>query len=221
MKTIAATTVAVGLMALAPAAAHADPSVSVSVSGSTLQVVGDDARTDIGVSDETVGCPGGAPCLSVTSVLSVLVISPPCISSDIPLPSGGVRHQALCPASGLTEVAIFGQGASDDLVASSNLLGAVIQGGAGRDSITGSNQADTLSGNSGHDTILGGHGNDSLLGGPGPDDLIAGFGDDLLRGQAGNDGMNGRAGHDRCIGGPGRDSPRRCEVIPGADGGRR
>jgi Ca2+-binding RTX toxin-like protein len=220
MKRIAATTVTVGLMALAPAAAHAEPSASVSITGNTLQVVGDDARTDIGVTDETVGCPGGAPCYSVTSLFSVLVISAPCIASDIPLPSGGVRHQALCPANGLTEVAIFGQGASDGLVASSNVLGAVIQGGAGRDSITGSNQADTLSGNSGHDTILGGHGNDSLLGGPGPDDLIAGFGDDLLRGQAGNDGMNGRAGRDRCIGGPGRDSPRRCEVNPGEDGGR-
>src|SRR5262245_37292263 len=209
---IAATSVVVGLLALAPAAAQADPSASVTLAGNTLQVVGDDAVTDIAVTDETdPGCPGGSPCYSVTSLFSGLVISPPCVVSDIPLPSSGVRHRALCPASGLTEVAIFGQGGADDLVAQSNVLAADIQGGAGRDSIDGSNQADTLNGGSGKDTVLGGNGNDSLFGGPGPDDLIAGSGDDLLKGQAGNDGMDGRAGHDRCVGGPGRDTRRRCE----------
>jgi Ca2+-binding RTX toxin-like protein len=213
--TIAAVAIlTLGLLALAPAAAQAG-SVSVSITGNTLQVVGDNADNDIAVTDETdPGCPGGSPCYSVASLFSVLIPSPPCIVSDVPLPYGGVRHRALCPASGLTEVAIFGQGGSDGLVAESNVLGADIQGGADGDSIDGSNQADTLYGNSGKDEILGRNGNDSLLGGPGNDDLTGGPGNDLLKGQAGNDGMNGsRKGHDRCIGGPGRDTPRQCEQV--------
>ena len=184
--------VALGTMALAPAAAQADSSVSVT-GGNTLQVLGDNGDNTLHESVETdPACPGGSPCDAVWSEGTVLIPSAPCISSDVHPGTG--EYRALCPASGLTRLVVFGQGGDDELYGDLGLP-AEIHGGAGKDSISG--------------TSL----NDLLIGGPGNDKLIAGAGADLLMGQAGNDGMNGGVGRDRCIGGPGRDTPRRCEQV--------
>jgi len=182
-----------GLLALVPAAAQADPA-SVSITGgNALQVVGDDTDNSIHESRETdPACPGGSPCDAVWSDGTALSPSAPCIESDLKPGTGSYR--ALCPASGITGLLEFGRGGDDQFYGDLGLPTA-IQGGAGRDELTGG---------SANDTLVGGAGNDKLIGGPG---------NDLLKGGAGNDGMDGRAGRDRCIGGPGRDTPRRCEQV--------
>jgi len=180
-----------GLLALAPAAAQAN-SASVAVTGgNTLQVVDDNTGNDIYESVETdPACPGGSPCYTVRSGSSVLIPSAPCIVGV----GGPWTHEALCPTSGITGLAEFGQGGDDQFYGDLGLP-ANIHGGAGKDAITGG---------SANDTLVGGAGNDKLIGGPGHD---------LLIGQGGNDGMDGRGGHDRCIGGRGRDTPRHCERV--------
>jgi Ca2+-binding RTX toxin-like protein len=190
--TAAVATLVLGLLALVPAAAQADSSVSVT-GGNTLQVVGDDTDNSIHESRETdPACPGGSPCYAVRSEGTVLVTSAQCVVSE-ETPGTG-NHRALCPASGVTGLVVFGQGGDDQFYGDIGLP-ADIQGGAGKDEIAGG---------SANDTLIGGAGNDKLIGGPG---------NDLLMGQGGNDGMDGRGGHDRCIGGAGRDTPRQCERV--------
>lgn len=77
----------------------------------------------------------------------------------------------------------------DPLIVGLDLLtpGVVINGGNGKDPITGSNGNDILTGGNGKDAILGGNGRDILNGGNGKDILIGGRGDDLLTGGNGND----------------------------------
>ncbi len=181
---------ALGLLALAPAAAQANPSVSIT-GGNTLRVIGDDEDTSIHWSDETdPACPGGSPCYAVRSGGAALVTSAPCVVSD----EATGNFRSLCPAGGLTGLVVFGEGGDDDFYGDIGLP-ADIQGGAGRDA------------------IAGGSSNDTLIGGTGNDKLIAGAGNDVLMGQGGNDGMDGRGGRDRCIGGAGRDTPRHCERV--------
>jgi len=188
--TIAAvSTMALGLVAFAPAAAQAN-SASVSITGgNTLQVVGDNTANDISVeSGFNPACPGGGRCFWIQSETSVLIPLPPCVVSD-------AGHRAVCPPEGLDAVAMFGRGGRDILDGVTKFLSAALHGG------------------SGNDRLIVGYGNASLFGGPGSDDLIGGPGNNLLMGQAGNDVMDGRKGHDRCIGGPGRDTQRHCERV--------
>ncbi|QJW94923.1 beta strand repeat-containing protein [Frigoriglobus tundricola] len=65
----------------------------------------------------------------------------------------------------------------------------VVDGGAGNDTITGSNFADTLIGGDGNDTIDGGRGNDVVLMGAGNDTFVwnPGDGSDTVEGQGGSD----------------------------------
>ena len=212
-----ATTIALGLLTLAPGASRAVSQVSVSLTGgNTLQVVGGDGADGIDVNHETDSkCPGGPPCYLLNDSLagSALSASTPCVVTGTP---GTSDERALCPASGVTGLAMFGHGGDDILTVgkSARALRADIHGGAGGDGIIGGSKADTLYGGSGRDQIFGARGNDTIVGGPGSDrTLIGSAGDDLLKGQAGNDGMNGGPGHDRCIGGPGRDIPRHCERV--------
>ena len=96
-------------------------------------------------------------------------------------------------------------------------------GGAGRDTLTGTDYADTLMGHGGDDMLdggleadmlNGGDGRDKLYGGGGADDidgglgrdrLYGGFGDDHLDGGLGDDSIDGGAGNDEIVGGDGRD----------------
>jgi Ca2+-binding RTX toxin-like protein len=183
-------TLALAVLVLAPAAAQADSSVSIS--RGTLQVIGDAADDSLHWSHETdPACPGGSPCYAVYSDRSVLAPSAPCIVRDLlPSPSYG----ALCPATGVTVLVAFGQGGDDSLYGDAGLPG-VIRGGAGNDDLSGGSL------------------NDHLIGGTGNDDLRGYAGNDVLVGGGGNDGLDGMRGTDRCFGGPGRDSPRRCERV--------
>ncbi len=90
----------------------------------------------------------------------------------------------------------------NDLSGSFAVDGVLIQGGAGRDILTGYGRLEggsdddlltgdassqTLSGGDGNDQLFGAGGDDRLLGGPGEDRFIGGSGDDLIDGGAGVD----------------------------------
>jgi Ca2+-binding RTX toxin-like protein len=78
-----------------------------------------------------------------------------------------------------------------------------INGGDGKDDLTGTNRDDLINGNGGNDRLYGGLGNDKLVGGLGDDLLEGGSGNDYLYGNEGNDRLWGGAGDDRLIGGSG------------------
>ncbi|MDD9877367.1 MAG: calcium-binding protein, partial [Magnetovibrio sp.] len=82
-------------------------------------------------------------------------------------------------------------------VNSANLLGSIVFGGVGND---------TLNGGDGNDTLDGGADDDQLNGGNGRDELIGGAGADVLTGSAGNDSLAGGAGGDELSGGTGNDT---------------
>jgi Ca2+-binding RTX toxin-like protein len=80
-----------------------------------------------------------------------------------------------------------------------------VNGGAGDDTILGSERADRLNGGDGNDLILGFGGNDRIEGGNGDDILLGGQGDDFIRGGAGDDIIFDLFGKNDVNGGPGRD----------------
>lgn len=84
----------------------------------------------------------------------------------------------------------------------------------GNDVLLGGSGNDRLSGAGGNDFLLGESGNDRLSGGRGNDELLGSSGRDLLKGGRGNDRLLGGRGRDRLLGGRGRD---RCDGGPGRD----
>jgi len=81
-----------------------------------------------------------------------------------------------------------------------------LDGGAGNDRISGSQQSDLiiggegndrLFGNGGADRIEGGLGNDRISGGDGPDVILGGLGNDVIHGGAGNDEIYGEGNVDQ------------------------
>lgn len=76
--------------------------------------------------------------------------------------------------------------------------GVDIDGGAGDDTITGSNYNDILKGGEGRDTIVGGLGDDTIYGGASDDVITGGLGDDKIYGGAGSNTIyfNKGDGHD-------------------------
>ncbi|MHC4879724.1 MAG: Calx-beta domain-containing protein [Planctomycetota bacterium] len=82
-------------------------------------------------------------------------------------------------------------------------------GGAGNDSLNGSDNADLIIGGGGHDvitaadgndTVYGGGGRDTIDGGDGNDTVVGNGGLDLLEGGAGDDFLNGSSSRDRVYG---------------------
>ena len=109
---------------------------------------------------------------------------------------------------------VFGTDA-DDLLASDS-GGELIDGGAGRDIIIGSQAArgeqlrggtedDIIFGDHGEDTLLGDAGNDTLHAGGGDDAVLGGSGDDFLSGGDDDDFLDGGEGNDAFLGGNGND----------------
>jgi len=87
---------------------------------------------------------------------------------------------------------VNGGGGSDTIDASglaAGTIGLAIDGGAGNDTITGSQGADLLSGGDGNDLVTGGRGNDVALLGAGNDLFVwnPGDGSDAVDGQGGTD----------------------------------
>jgi len=89
-----------------------------------------------------------------------------------------------------TQIQIFGLAGNDTfLVDDSNgaMPPALLDGGDGDDTLTGSAADDTLNGGPGNDTLNGRDGNDTLFGGPGNDILNGGRGNDTMFGGDGDD----------------------------------
>jgi len=83
--------------------------------------------------------------------------------------------------------------------------GLALLGGAGDDSLAGSDRDDVLNGGKGNDHLSGGKGLDELLGGEGADVLDGGAGNDILWGGANNDALHGGADDDNLGGESGND----------------
>ena len=88
----------------------------------------------------------------------------------------------------------------------SSILGGVLNGGAGQDTLIGGAGLDTINGGAGNDTINGAAGADSISGSDGHDKIFGGDGDDIINGGAGNDIISGAQGNDRILGGSGHDA---------------
>jgi uncharacterized secreted protein with C-terminal beta-propeller domain len=102
--------------------------------------------------------------------------------------------------SRVSTIRILG-GAGDDTITinipGNTRIKTVLNGGAGNDTITGSD---------GNDTLIGRRGNDMLRGGTGDDSLVGGLGNDTLQGDAGSDTLRGGVGQNTLDGGVGVDA---------------
>lgn len=96
-------------------------------------------------------------------------------------------------AAGSVVVAVI---VSTVLPAVAGAAGRVVDGGFGKDRITGTGAADQLSGGSGGDRISGRGGNDRLDGGSGNDRVFGGTGNDRIDGGDDDDRVQGDGGHD-------------------------
>lgn len=101
---------------------------------------------------------------------------------------------------------VYGGDGVDSIYAYDMTESATIAGGAGNDSIDGSNYGDVLRGDAGNDIIYGFGGDDRISGGDGNDTLVGGDGADRLDGGVGDDTLAGGAGADTLIGGNGVDT---------------
>ena len=84
-------------------------------------------------------------------------------------------------AAAVHRVVAFGMEGHDKITSSLG-IGTLLDGGRGRDTLTGGAGFDILIGGNGADVLLGGGGRDILIGCDGADDLTGGAGDDLLIG---------------------------------------
>jgi hypothetical protein len=107
---------------------------------------------------------------------------------------------------------MFGGAGGDTLYGSDSaadtLYSATVAGGAdsGTNYLHGRGGADTLRGGFARDIIYGGDQNDTIYGGSDNDELWGGSHDDLIYGEAGLDLIHGEAGHDQIFGGIGDDT---------------
>ena len=86
-------------------------------------------------------------------------------------------------------------GSGDDSVTFGDIaIAGTVDGGDGKDMLSGGAGGDVLNGGNGKDVLVGNGGNDSLNGGNGKDNLSGGDGDDALVGGRGKDVMDGGAG---------------------------
>ena len=110
-------------------------------------------------------------------------------------------------ADDVTLVRIYAYDGNDSvtLATTGSDLRALVEGGAGGDTLVGSASSDTLIGGDGGDRLLAGPGDDLLSGGRGDDVLLGEGGDDSLVGGLGRDSLSGGDGNDTISGGAGRD----------------
>lgn len=95
--------------------------------------------------------------------------------------------------------------------------GTSLDGGNGKDELSGTAGEDILSGGNGTDTLYGLAGHDALFGGNGGDHLLGGIGNDLLVGGHGSDLLEGGAGADVFRVGPGDGTDRIVDFQTGVD----
>ena len=111
-------------------------------------------------------------------------------------------------------VPLTGTDGEDDLSPDpiDELIGHIVEAGAGDDNVTTDFGDDVVYGSSGDDTIYTGAGNDVIYAGDGNDVVDAGSGDDYLFGEDGDDHLYGGSDNDRLEGGAGND------LLDGGDG---
>jgi Ca2+-binding RTX toxin-like protein len=126
------------------------------------------------------------------------------------------------PAGGFARVLVYAADGADDVaVAAAVAVPAILDGGAGNDTLAGGGGADVVVGGAGDDSLQAVAGDDVLLGGEGSDTLRGGAGADRLDGGAGNDSISGGAGNDYLIGGAGDDAAHGGagdDILVGGDG---
>lgn len=146
--------------------------MSVSVSGSTLNVFGTPGADSIQLSNGYQGR------LSVND------------------------NGALATFSGINQVRVYGYAGNDTIIAATSFAKPMtVFGGPGNDSIRGGLCNDSLVGEDGNDTLYGQGGNDSIRGGTGADLISGDSGNDSLWGDAGSDSLYGGFGNDNLFGG--------------------
>lgn len=195
MKTIL---VALGLLAVTPAAAHAT-TVAYAPDGALVVTAGPgesnriDIQEDDGDAGKVVvyeGGSGGVP------------ISGPC---------DGLGNAQVCAVNPAGVRVDLGDGDDwgDISMGLPANLHVTMTGGPGNDRLQGNVQAATLDGGPGNDTLQGGDGSETLLGGDGNDTLEGRGGADHLDGGAGDDLLSGDGNQDPASdvidGGPGTD----------------
>lgn len=102
-------------------------------------------------------------------------------------------------------IEIFGGAGNDTIDGSNGNISFYVSGDAGDDDLIGGPFNDTLTGGAGKNTLTGNDGNDRLNGSGGHDYLYGGNGNDFLYGNGGDDYLVGGAGQDHMWGGDGND----------------
>jgi len=109
-------------------------------------------------------------------------------------------------AKNIIETVIGGAGNDTILGSNQNAIGNRLEGRDGNDTITGLKGPDTIDGGNGNDSLTGSRGNDFMLGGNGNDKLFGLQNDDRLDGGDGDDSLDGGVANDRIIAGLGSDT---------------
>lgn len=151
--------------------------ITASLVGGVLEVRGSDAADYIVVNEMS----------GKVSVQSAKISTPNGLKSSINL-------------ADVKQVKIWGFGENDTIQTSVNKP-TTIWGGAGKDTIKGSDVADTIYGGDNEDKIWGNGGNDIIYGGNHDDFIDGGYDDDKLYGEGGNDNLKGYYGNDTLDGG--------------------
>ena len=100
--------------------------------------------------------------------------------------------------------AVLDGGLGDDTLTGSSVADQIF-GFDGNDSLSGLGGGDVLDGGAGADTLLGGDQSDTMLGGTRNDSIFGGSGNDSASGQGGNDSIYGEGGSDTLGGDAGND----------------
>jgi Ca2+-binding RTX toxin-like protein len=187
---------------------EADAKIKVTVFDSNGHKAEENLRVNVGIPTITAVFNGGI--LTVTGDNHDNAISVSRDAAGLILVNGGVvTVTGGVPTVGnTTQIQIFGLAGNDTLLVDDSngpMPPALLNGGDGDDSLTGSAADDVLDGGAGNDILNGRDGNDTLLGGPG---------DDILNGGRGTDTMSGGDGDDQFIWNPGDGS----DVIEGDAG---
>lgn len=90
----------------------------------------------------------------------------------------------------LARAAIVSGTSGDDVLATRFDLASTMSGGAGNDTISGSDLNDSIDGGAGNDVLNGGAGADSITGGAGNDTINGGNGADIVSGGLGDDSIS-------------------------------
>ncbi|MBO9545835.1 cadherin domain-containing protein [Caulobacter sp.] len=137
-------------------------------------------------------------------------------ANNVAIYMAGADQIEIISSGGFTGVTVAGTSGADDWnFAGKTLIGVVVNGLGGNDTLTGGSGADDLRGGDGNDGISGAGGDDMLYGDAGIDVLDGGDGNDILNGGTGSDidTLRGGAGDDILIGSAGG-----LDIFEGGDG---